>query len=208
MKRADLVPLLFQATVEASDGSEVSLLNLFRHFRETINIIWPFVGVPQVVPAAFGLAGYLQSRGFEELEDNRQRDDISKEDIQRGADTRTTIYQASANNEVFEMLTTYHGDFAYALNTVGFGYNLGRMPSKDFSLPEVELILTSALIALNATRQAGSHIKACIAFGYSEGDLRAVADAAEKFANWQGLKLSPIDIQQLHRQARAVMESL
>ena len=81
------------------------------------------------------------------------------------------------------------------------------MPSKVFSLPEVELILTSALIALNATRQAGSHVKACIAFGHSEEDLQAVADAAEKFAGWQGLKLSPIDIQELQRQARAVMDS-
>ena len=73
MKRADLVPLLFQASVEALDGSEASLLNLFRLFRETFNIVWPFVGVPQVVPAALGLAGYLQSKGIQRLEDNRQR---------------------------------------------------------------------------------------------------------------------------------------
>ena len=61
MKRGDLVPRLFQDAFDSDsdrtndDQVEVLLARL----RETINIIWPFVGVPQVVPACLGLAGWF-----------------------------------------------------------------------------------------------------------------------------------------------------
>ena len=66
MKRADLVPPLVQAKVEGYT-SESDVLELFYEIRETINIIWLFVGIPQVIPACLGLAGYLQSRGVTSL---------------------------------------------------------------------------------------------------------------------------------------------
>lgn len=74
MKRADLVPPLFLTQLEDQDGgSKEEVLHLFNTFRETINIIWAFVGVPQIVPACLGLAGYLKSRGIASLETNRLR---------------------------------------------------------------------------------------------------------------------------------------
>ena len=65
MKRADLLPPLFQAFVQEEQTSsnlkpQTAATELFYGVRETINIIWPFVGVPQVIPACLGLAGYLQ----------------------------------------------------------------------------------------------------------------------------------------------------
>ncbi|KAL1889731.1 hypothetical protein Sste5346_008717 [Sporothrix stenoceras] len=203
MKRADLVPALFAAILAGGESSsDTETLELFYRTRETINIIWPFVGVPQIIPAALGLAGYLKSRGITELETNRRRHDFGPDDVALGTTTRTSIYKASANSEVFTMLNAYHGDFSYVLNAIGFGYNIGHTASLGIPLPEAELILTSALIALNATRQAGSHVKACVAFGYSEISVRAVVTATDKLARWLGQRLNPIDIGELARQAR------
>jgi hypothetical protein len=66
MKRADLVPRLFSSQIGEAHGSnnKDAILKAFSSLRETINIIWPFVGVPQVIPACLGLAGYFQSRGI------------------------------------------------------------------------------------------------------------------------------------------------
>ena len=67
MKRADLIPPLFKTAVDEQlscrnelSTAEEATLCLFYAVRETINIIWPFVGVPQVIPGCLGLAGYLQ----------------------------------------------------------------------------------------------------------------------------------------------------
>lgn len=154
--RADLVPELFSAVLKGQDAlSETETTELFQTVQETINFIWPFVGVPQVIPACLDLAGYIRSKGLVRLETNRlrsvsrvlywnfyfldfgvyhalnpieltnistpNRSDLGPEDVQLGSETRKAIYKASANSEVFEMLSNYYGDFAYALDTVGFG---------------------------------------------------------------------------------------
>lgn len=74
MKRADLVPSLFQSMMETEEEVDNNLkLDLFYAVRETFNLIWPFVGIPQVIPALLGIAGYLRSKGIHTLERNRQR---------------------------------------------------------------------------------------------------------------------------------------
>ena len=92
----------------------------------------------------------------------------------------------------------------------GLRYNIGRVPAEIFSLAQSEMILTAALVALGATRQAGSHIKACIAFGFSQADVEAVIHAAERLAQWLGIVLpsatSPINVRELARQARSRLE--
>lgn len=86
-------------------------------------------------------------------------------------------------------------------------YNIGRASQKELSLAEVELILTASLVALGATRQAGSHIKACIGFGYSEADIEKVINTVERFAGWNGSKLqTAIGVTKLAEQARAEIE--
>ena len=86
-------------------------------------------------------------------------------------------------------------------------YNIGHADPSIFSLAEAELLLTAALIGLGATRQAGSHIKACIGFGYTESDIKAIVETARKLAQWQsgdvehsGLSLV---VNELARQARS-----
>ena len=46
---------------------------------------------------------------------------MKPEDINLGNKTRSTIYAASANSEVFDMLTSFHGDLAHVLNAAAFG---------------------------------------------------------------------------------------
>ena len=102
------------------------------------------------------------------------------------------------------ILMTHVSDFATW--TKWSRYNIGRVDAQIFSLAESELIVTAALIGLGASRQAGSHIKACIAFGFSEHDVEAIVETAEKLANWQGVdhlsSKSSVDVTELARQAR------
>ncbi|KIW90513.1 uncharacterized protein Z519_09160 [Cladophialophora bantiana CBS 173.52] len=211
MKRADLVPRLFLCLTKTvhEPNSADTISKHFWELREAINIIWPFVGVPQVIPACLGVAGYFESKGIMALspEKTLTRHGIRPEDADLGWQTRKEIYKASANSEVFRMLSTYFGDFSHALDSIGFGYNIGRATEVCFSLAEVEMILTSSLIALGATRQAGSHIKACIAFGYPVRTLEAVTKVAHTLAQWQGIQVSPsIDIDRLADEAQREMQ--
>ncbi|KIV78525.1 hypothetical protein PV11_10234 [Exophiala sideris] len=206
MKRADLVPSLFRSILRDRNASETDTRAIFSTLQETINIIWPFVGVPQVIPACLGLAGYLKACNASSIGQARSRQDFGPDDTNLGTETRKTIYKASANGEVFEMLATYFGDFSHALNGICFGYNIGRVDHNIFSLAESELVLTATLISLGATRQAESHIKACIAFGYTEANVKAVIVTAEQLSDWLGVQLpstkSPIDVSRLAQQAR------
>ncbi|EXJ70437.1 uncharacterized protein A1O5_06505 [Cladophialophora psammophila CBS 110553] len=211
MKRADLVPRLFLCMTQTAHepNSADTISKHFSELRETINIIWPFVGVPQVISACLGLAGYFQSKGIMTLdpENTLIRRGIRPEDTDLGFQTRKEIYKASANSEVFRMLSTYFGDFAHALDSIGFGYNIGRATEVCFSLVEVEMILTSSLIVLGATRQAGSHIKACVAFRYTVRTLEAVTKVAHALAQWQGIQVPPgIDIDRLADEAQREMQ--
>ena len=76
---------------------------------------------------------------------------------------------------------------------------------------EAELIVTVALIGLGATRQVGSHIKACIGFGYSELEIERIIVTGNKMAKWNRTPVpfekSPVDIQKLAEQARKHLRS-
>ena len=72
MKRADLVPSLFQDAVSRNNQTS-SVMDQFYSVREVLVIIWPFVGLPQVIPACLGLAGFLQSKGITHVEESRNR---------------------------------------------------------------------------------------------------------------------------------------
>lgn len=84
---------------------------------------------------------------------------------------------------------------------------MGRTSSLGIPLPQAELVLTAALIGLNATRQAGSHVKACIAFGYSEDNIQAIVNMAQGFAKWQGVEVPHVDVARLAQQARVNLNS-
>ena len=88
-------------------------------------------------------------------------------------------------------------------------YNIGRAQELCFSLAEAELIVTAALIGLGATRQARSHIKACIALGVPEADVEAVIETSKKLKKWQDAAgLSPqasVDVKSLARQAKETL---
>ena len=84
---------------------------------------------------------------------------------------------------------------------------MGRESQLVFSLPESELILTAAIFAVGATRQASSHIKACIGFGIPEMHVVSVMQVAGKFAKWQGQgqTLPELNISGLAEAAKAAL---
>lgn len=71
LKRGDLVPHLFRDKFGGRPQDEI--FQAFCKVRETLNVIWPFIGVPQIVPACLGLAGYLQSLNLADLLKSDQR---------------------------------------------------------------------------------------------------------------------------------------
>jgi hypothetical protein len=62
-RRADLVALLFQDVIR--DLSKDDALKVFAKIREGINVIVAFLGIPNCVPACFGLVAELHARGIE-----------------------------------------------------------------------------------------------------------------------------------------------
>jgi hypothetical protein len=64
--RGDHVPKLFEEAIEGVTDIE-EIKNIFYRIRESITIIWTFVGIPWTVPAGLGLVSVLQRKGIEEI---------------------------------------------------------------------------------------------------------------------------------------------
>lgn len=59
-RRGDAVPQLFQDLAQKKSDKETK--EIFLIIREGITIIFPFVGLPNCIPACLGLVGELQKR--------------------------------------------------------------------------------------------------------------------------------------------------
>lgn len=66
LKRGDAVCQLFNSLITSKDsGSSEDTADLYARIRESMTVIWPFVGIPAVVPAGLGLAHVLQYHGID-----------------------------------------------------------------------------------------------------------------------------------------------
>ena len=64
INRADLIPAMFLSIHDNQKDAESIVLQDFICLRETITIIWPFVGIPKVIPACLGLSKCLEAHGL------------------------------------------------------------------------------------------------------------------------------------------------
>lgn len=61
-RRGDAVPKLFADVTRNKSNDET--LKVFMSLREAINIIFPFVGLPNCIPACLGLVAAMRTRGI------------------------------------------------------------------------------------------------------------------------------------------------
>jgi len=107
------------------------------------------------------------------------------EDLALGRSTQRDIYKASANTEVFQLLDAFFGDFNYLLTSIGFGYVMGRNNDDEvLALREKEVVLAACIVALGATRQARSHLMACVGFGWGRGQVESVVGTVVELGGW------------------------
>jgi hypothetical protein len=64
--RPDHVPQLFEEAISGIEDIEI-IKSIYYRIRETIMVVWPFVGIPWCVPAGLGLVSVLQKKGIEDI---------------------------------------------------------------------------------------------------------------------------------------------
>lgn len=79
-----------------------------------------------------------------------------------------------------------------------WGYLIAKANEEVFEPQESHLIVATAILALGATRQTKSHLKATIGIGNSVACVKAVVGMATKIAEWADRPpLGPFDVDQL-----------
>lgn len=81
---------------------------------------------------------------------------------------------------------------------VTWGYLIAKANEEVFRPEESHLIVSTAIMALGATRQTKSHIKATLGIGNSAACVKAVVEAVAMIAEWEGRpRIGPFDVDQL-----------
>ncbi|KAJ3955695.1 hypothetical protein N0V92_007777 [Colletotrichum tropicale] len=187
--RGDSLPKLFRDVTKEKDDEEVKAL--FATFRTALTLIWPFIGLPQCVPASLGLVGEM-----------RERDIFMTDQMDR-----KTIYRTAANSEVMNMMGGFFPELTYMTHAVVFGFVIGGS-EKTQGLPLCETIIAGAVAALGATRQTKTHFKGAMGLGISAAAVQAVWQAAEQVAEWNGGRLpAQIDVAALADEVGMRLES-
>lgn len=211
-RRADAVPKYFEAYTK--DLDEATTTKLFIQVREAITIIFPFIGLPNTIPALLGLTPYIKRRGLKISNKPSRPAEITATDVENGEKYFHTIYDAVGNMAVHEMLETYYPDINYALRTIVFGYLMHRANDTIFTQQENQFCIAAAITASGATRQARSHLKGGIDMGVSKEAMAAMCKiATEDIPEWSNIPCSAkgkMNVEELNEevvQNRALLNS-
>lgn len=107
--RADVVGKFFDDITAGSSPEESQ--HIFLQLREAMTCIYPFLGMPSLVPGCFGMIGVLQRKG-EQYASLRQfrKPTIDEENIRKGLELRKKIYASAGNSEILTLLGKYFAD--------------------------------------------------------------------------------------------------
>jgi hypothetical protein len=137
---------------------------------------------------------------------------ITEEDIAKGEALRHRVYSGVGNSEIFSLMSQYFTDLCMTCPTLGqsnddtelapvtcsttvtWGYLIAKANEQVFAENHSHLILTAAITALGAARQARSHVKATIGLGNDIKTVKSVANAVQKIAEWGGRHIQIPDI--------------
>ncbi|KAJ5982629.1 vanillin dehydrogenase [Penicillium sp. IBT 35674x] len=205
-RRADLVALLFQDIVK--DLSKEETLKVFKKIREGINIIIAFVGIPNCVPACFGLIAELHARGIEAPAPMHRVTHKEADWYRSGLETRDDVYKLVGNPEVRSMLDTVFHELSYFARSSAFGYMIGGSLAFQ-TLEETEITLVAAITAMGATRQARSHCKAALGVGNAFESVEKVIAIAYEVGGWNGTPLhGEVDVAALAKEVEINRQKL
>ncbi|EXJ68787.1 uncharacterized protein A1O5_07718 [Cladophialophora psammophila CBS 110553] len=202
LRRGDVVPALIGDTLSEQPGTDAEI---FSSVREAITLVAPFVGLPNVMPASFGVVAELNKRQVQNLQITPRQ--VDRETIKLGKwwlEMNARVYRGVGNSEVGMMIREFFPDLSFWANTTIFGYLLGG--GNVFPLKEAELVVAAAIIALGATRQARSHCKAAIQLGNSFHNLDAILGIGKEMSHWSGHRLpQKVDLPKLVNELEALM---
>ncbi|KAJ9487812.1 hypothetical protein VN97_g5478 [Penicillium thymicola] len=194
--RADVVGRFFDDITATSDPEESEAI--FLRLREAITIIFPYLGMPTCIPACYGMIGVIQRKGREYASTRVLRSKIiTEEDVEKGAGLRARIYKGVGNSEIFGLMDRYFTDLFNTSTVVTWGYLIARANEEVFEPEQSHLVVASAIIALGATRQSRSHIKATLGMGNSVDCVKAVASVLTRIAEWAGRPIASLDVDEL-----------
>lgn len=79
--------------------------------RESITIIFPYLGMPTCIPACYGMIGVLQRKGQAYGSTKVLRKPVvTEEDARKGTELRSKIYSGVGNSEIFDLMDKYFTD--------------------------------------------------------------------------------------------------
>ncbi|KAI1610130.1 hypothetical protein EDD36DRAFT_64943 [Exophiala viscosa] len=204
--RADIVGKFFDDLTRTSSPEESE--QTFLRLREAITIIMPYLGMPSCVPACYGMIGVIQRKGqqFASTKVLRKKT-ISEEDVRKGYDLRAQIYKGVGNSEIFDLMEKYFTDLYTTSTVVTWGYLISKANEEVFQPQDSHLIVATAIMALGATRQTKSHIKATLGIGNSVQCVKTVVGVVTRIAEWADRpRLGPFDVDQLAVEIREALK--
>jgi len=107
--RADVVGRIFDSLTTNMTPEEST--QRFTQLRETLLIIYPFLGIPTVVPASYGIIGVLERKGRQYGNAPRVRKEyMDAEDVKNGKELRARVYQGVGNGKIFGLMEKHFTD--------------------------------------------------------------------------------------------------
>ncbi|KIX09190.1 uncharacterized protein Z518_00269 [Rhinocladiella mackenziei CBS 650.93] len=212
--RADIAGRLFDDLTLNSPPEESS--QLFIRLREAVLMTFPFLGLPNCIPACYGMIGVLERKGaaYGSTESLRAPA-MTSEDVRKGSELRTKIYAPVGNSEIFGLMSKYFRDvssthlqsldedelaltmaFCKDNSSTGFtwGYLVSKANEEVFSVQQSHLIIAAAISALGATRQTRSHIKATLGLGWEPEVVKDVLRVVLKIADWANKPIEGLEV--------------
>ncbi|BCS30687.1 uncharacterized protein APUU_80990S [Aspergillus puulaauensis] len=195
--RADVVGRFFDDIT--ADSTQEESKQIFLQLREAITISFPYLGMPNCIPACYGMIGVIQRKGHEYASSKvLRKKTITDEDVRKGTELRMKIYSGVGNSDIFSLMGRYFTDLFTTSTVVTWGYLIAKANEEVFQPEESHLIIASAIMALGATRQTKSHIKATLGIGNSVDCVKAVVEAVTKIAEWASRpRIERFDVDQL-----------
>ncbi|KAH7341222.1 hypothetical protein BKA66DRAFT_434598 [Pyrenochaeta sp. MPI-SDFR-AT-0127] len=203
--RADVVGQFFDHLT--SESTERESEAMFLRLREAITITFPYLGLPSCMPACYGMIGVVQRKGKQFASVRKLRKDtVDSEDARKGAELRAQIYNGVGNSDIFDLMKIYFSDLYTCSTIVTWGYLICKTNEEVFSPRESHLIIATAIMALGATRQTKSHVKATLGIGNSISCIKAVIDAVSKICEWADRPIASFDVDELSRELLASLK--
>lgn len=88
-----------------------------------------------------------------------------------------------------------------------WGYLISKANEEVFKPEQSHLIVATSIMALGATRQTKSHVKATLGIGNTVKCVQTVVEAVCKIAEWADRPTTPVDVKELALQIEAALKS-